>query len=251
MDNCGAIIGPLLSFAIISVFTGNYRLVFIASSIPALLSIVIIALYIKEAGKNKDLPRPKISLKSFPKRFYAFLAIIFVFTLGNSSDQLLLVKANDVGISALYIPLVYLIYNAVSVLFAIPMGILSDRIGRERLIIFGYVTYSLIYFGFGRTGHVGVVIGLFAFYGLYSAATDGVQKALVADVADKDKVGTAMGIYNSLLGVTLLPASLIAGLLYDHVNNSAPFYFGAVMAMLAALMMLVFYRRRLSLAKAA
>lgn len=251
MDNCGAIIGPLLSFAIISAFTGNYRLVFIISSIPALPSIGIIALYIKEAGKNKDMPRPKILLKSFPKRFYAFLAIIFIFTLGNSSDQLLLVKANDVGINALYIPLVYLIYNAVAVLFAIPMGILSDRIGRERLIIFGYITYSLIYFGFGRTGQVGIVIGLFAFYGLYSAATDGIQKALVADVADKDKMGTAMGIYNSLLGVTLLPASLIAGLLYDHVNNSAPFYFGAVMAMLAALMMLVFYRRKLSLAKAA
>lgn len=251
MDNCGAVIGPLISFAIISAFSGNYRLVFIISAIPALLSIVIISKYIKEAGKDKDLPKTKITLKAFPKRFYAFLAIIFVFTLGNSSDQLLLVKANDVGINALYIPLVYLVYNAVSVLFAVPMGILSDRIGREKLIIFGYTAYSLIYFGFGRTGQVSAVIGLFALYGLYSAATDGVQKALVADLADKDKMGTAMGIYNSLLGVTLLPASLIAGVLYDKVNNRAPFYFGAVMAILAALMMVVFYRRKIVVVKSA
>lgn len=249
MDNCGAIIGPLLAFAIISAFTANYKLVFLLSAIPALSSIFIIALLIKDAGKSRDLPKPKISLKLFPKRFYAFLAIIFIFTLGNSSDQLLLVKANDVGINALYIPLVYLVYNAVSVLFAIPMGILSDKVGRERLIIFGYLMYSLIYFGFGRTGQVGAVIGLFALYGLYGAATDGVQKALVADVAEKDKMGTAMGIYNSLLGVTLLPASLIAGLLYDHVNNSAPFYFGSGMALIAAIMMIVFYRRKLRVLK--
>ena len=241
MDNCGAIIGPLISFAILSAFTGNYRLVLILSAIPAFLSIFIIALFIKEvkrAGKTHVL---KIRLKDFNHRFYFFLVIIFVFTLGNSTDQLLLVKANDVGIQALYIPLVYLVYNLVAVIFAIPMGMLSDRIGREKLIIFGYLVYAIIYFGFGRSGSVGMVIGLFALYGMYSAATDGVQKAMVTDLVDRDKRGTGLGIYNSLLGITLLPASLIAGVLYDRVDNSAPFYFGACMAFLAALLMLVFY----------
>ena len=241
MDNCGAIIGPLLSFAIISAFTGNYRLVFIFSAIPAFLSIFMIAAFIKDIKKDKELLPKKISLKDFPKRFYVFLAIIFVFTLGNSTDQLLLVKANDVGINALYIPLVYLVFNSVSVLFAIPMGILSDRIGRERLIIFGYFAYAVIYFGFGVTGTISIVIGLFALYGIYSAATDGVQKALVSDLTGKDKKGTGLGIYNSLLGVTLLPASLIAGLLYDNVNNRAPFFFGAIMAFIAAILMVFFY----------
>ena len=244
MDNCGAIIGPLLSFAILSAFTGNYKLVFLFSAIPAFLSIFIIALFIKEARENKDLIHKKIVLSDFSKKYYAFLAIIFVFTLGNSTDQLLLVKANDVGISALYIPLVYLIFNSVSVLLAVPMGMLSDKIGRERLLIFGYLIYAGIYFGFGRTCAIGVVISLFAAYGIYSAATDGVQKALVSDLTDKDKRGTGLGIYNSLLGITLLPASLIAGVLYDKVNNSAPFYFGAAMALIAAIMMLVFYVRR-------
>lgn len=241
MDNCGAIIGPLLSFAIISSFTGNYRLVFIFSAIPAFLSIFMIAAFIKDIKKNKELLPKKISIKDFPKRFYIFLAIIFVFTLGNSTDQLLLVKANDVGINALYIPLVYLVFNSVSVLFAVPMGMLSDRIGREKLIIFGYFAYAVIYFGFGITGSIGIVISLFALYGIYSAATDGVQKALVSDLTGKGKKGTGLGIYNSLLGVTLLPASLIAGLLYDHVNNRAPFFFGAIMAFTAAILMVLFY----------
>ena len=241
MDNCGAIIGPLISFAILSAFTGNYRLVLILSAIPAFLSIFIIVLFIKEVKKTGEKHVLKIRLKDFNHRFYFFLVIIFVFTLGNSTDQLLLVKANDVGIQALYIPLVYLVYNLVAVIFAIPMGMLSDRIGREKLIIFGYLVYAIIYFGFGRSGSVGMVIGLFALYGMYSAATDGVQKAMVTDLVDRDKRGTGLGIYNSLLGITLLPASLIAGVLYDRVDNSAPFYFGACMAFLAALLMLVFY----------
>jgi MFS family permease len=121
---------------------------------------------------------------------------------------------------------------------------LSDKIGREKLIIAGYIIYAIVYYGFGRTSTKGVVLGLFMLYGLYSAATDGVQKALVSDLVDKDKRGTGLGIYNTVLGITLLPASLIAGLLYDNVNYSAPFYFGACTAALAAILLTVFYRKR-------
>ena len=125
-----------------------------------------------------------------------------------------------------------------------PMGIVSDRIGREKLIIFGYLIYSIVYYGFGKTNNETIVIALFALYGLYSAATDGIQKALVSDLIDKDKKGTGLGIYNSLLGITLLPASLIAGILYDKVNSSVPFYFGASTAFIAAILMYVFYRKK-------
>lgn len=244
MDNCGAIIGPLLAFWILSAFSKNYRMIFLFSAIPAIFSVLTIIIFIKEVKKQKeDLPG-KISFKDFSKRFYVFLAIIFVFTLGNSTDTLLLVKANETGINTIYIPLVYLIFNSVSVIFSIPMGMLSDKIGRERLVIFGYLLYSIVYFGFGRTSLSAVIILLFTLYGLYSAATDGVQKALVSDLIDKDKMGSGLGIYNSLLGITLLPASLIAGVLYDRVDYSAPFYFGASMSFLAALMMLVFYLRK-------
>lgn len=244
MDNCGAIAGPLLAFGILAVFPADYRKVFLFSAIPAFLGVLTILFFIKEAKKPAEALPKKIAFKDFSRRYYGFLIIAFIFTLGNSTDALLLVKANDVGISTVYIPLVYLIFNSVSVLFAIPMGMLSDRIGRERLIVFGYLLYAVVYFGFGRTSVKAVIIMLFALYGLYSAATDGVQKALVSDLIDKDKRGTGLGIYNAILGITLLPASLIAGVLYDKVNNSAPFYFGAVMAFLAAVMMLVFYRKK-------
>jgi MFS family permease len=169
------------------------------------------------------------------------LGIIFLFTLGNSTDALLIVKANEVGVRVAYIPLVYLVFNVVSVLFSIPIGTRSDKIGRERILVFGYLVYALVYFGFGFTRDVRVVIGLFAMYGVYSAATDGIQKAFVSDLLDQNKRGTGLGIYNAMLGLTLLPASIIAGVLYDRVDSSVPFYFGAATALAATLLMILFF----------
>ena len=241
MDNSGAILGPLLAFAILALFPGGYRKIFLVAGIPSIIGLVSLILFVKDAKKDKsDIPG-RIRLSDFPKKFYFFLVIAFLFTLGNSTDALLLVKAGDVGIKDAFIPIMYLIFNSVSVFFSVPAGILSDRIGREKLIVFGYLLYSLIYFGFGATGSERMVVLLFALYGVYSAATDGAQKALVSDIIDKSKRGTALGLYNSIIGITLLPASVIAGLLYDNVSNRAPFYFGAGMAFIAAIFMLVFW----------
>jgi MFS family permease len=241
MDNSGAILGPLLAFAILALFPGEYRKIFFVAGIPSVIGLASLILFVKEAKKDKsDIPG-RIRLSDFPKKFYLFLAVAFLFTLGNSTDALLLVKASDVGIKDAFIPIMYLIFNSVSVFFSVPAGMLSDRIGREKLIIFGYLLYSLIYFGFGATGSEGTVVLLFALYGIYSAATDGAQKALVSDIIDKSKRGTALGLYNSIIGITLLPASVIAGLLYDNVSNRAPFFFGAGMAFAAAICMLVFW----------
>ncbi|MFC0906543.1 MFS transporter [Clostridium sp. MT-14] len=243
MDNSGAIVGPFIAFAILSVFPNNYRKVFIFSALPGILGLITIIFFVKEAKKSKDDLPKKITLRDFSYKYYMFLGIAFIFTLGNSTDALLLVKANDIGVKALFIPIVYLIFNSVSVIFAVPMGILSDKFGRGKLIIFGYLLYSAIYFGFGRTDNKISVILLFILYGLYSAATDGVQKALVSDLIDKNKRGTGLGIYNSLIGITLLPASLIAGVLYDNVNNSAPFYLSSAIALTAAVLMFLFYKK--------
>ncbi len=244
MDNSGAIVGPLLAFGILILFPGNYRRVFLVAAIPGLLGLVSIIFLVKEAKRDKTELLGKISFRDFSNKYYFFLVIVFIFTLGNSTDALLLIKASDVGISSTFIPIMYLIFNSVSAIFAMPAGMLSDKIGRERLIIFGYLLYSLIYFGFGRTSSQASVVLLFALYGLYSAATDGIQKALVSDLIDKNKKGTGLGIYNCLIGVTLLPASIIAGLLYDNINNRAPFYYGAIMALISAVLMIIFYRKR-------
>lgn len=242
MDNSGAIIGPLIAFALLFFFPLNYKLIFLLAGIPSILGILVIIFGIKEAKKNKESLFKKFHFKDFPKKYYLFLIIVFIFTLGNSTDALLLVKANEVGVKVAFIPLVYLITSIVGVSFAIPIGSLSDRIGREKILIVGFLIYAVVYFGFGITHSIGTIVGLFALYGLYSAATDGIQKAFVSDMIDKNKQGTGLGIYNALLGITLLPASIIAGLLYDKIDSSVPFYFGAITAVISAVTMLFFTR---------
>ena len=243
MDNSGAIVGPLLAFAFLKVFPEDYRSVFLLSAIPAVIGVITILALIKEASKPRESLYRRFRFRDFPRRFWLLLGIIFLFTLGNSTDALLIVKANEVGVKVAYIPLVYLVFNVVSVALSIPIGKRSDRVGRERVLMFGYLVYAAVYFGFGFTQDVGAIFVLFATYGLYSACTDSVQKAFVSDLLDQNKQGTGLGIYNAMLGLTLLPASVIAGVLYDQVDSSVPFYFGAVTATLSAVLMAAFFRR--------
>ncbi|MBP1593181.1 MAG: yceL [Bacteroidetes bacterium] len=240
MDNSGAIVGPLIAFLLLSFFPLNYTNIFLLATIPAILGVITIVIFIKEAKAEKKETTNKISLKQLPKKFYFFLIIIFVFTLGNSADALLLVKTSETGIDKSYIPFMYMIFNTVSVLLAIPIGKLSDKIGREKLIIFGFLVYAIVYYFFGRFNSINIFIFLFMLYGFYSALTDGSQKAMISDIVSKDLKGTGFGIYHAVLGITLLPASLIAGLLYDKVNSNAPFYFGSIMALIATVLMIIF-----------
>jgi MFS family permease len=240
MDNSGAIVGPLIAFGLLSFFPGNFRLILVFAGIPALIAVFVIIFGLKDVLKSKQELFTKFHFMDFSPKFYLFLVVIFIFTLGNSTDALLMVRANELGIKVTFIPLVYLVTSVVSVIMAIPIGSLSDKIGKEKILVAGFIIYALVYFGFGATSGTRLIVALFALYGLYSAATDGIQKAFISDLVDKNKKGTAMGIYNALLGLTLLPASLIAGVLYDKVDSKAPFYFGAVTAILAAICMILF-----------
>jgi len=245
MDNSGAILGPLAAFLLLYFLPSgdtimSYKIIFLIATIPAILGVITIAVFIKEAKTDKESKATKLSIKNLPKRYFFFLGIIFVFTLGNFSDALILVKTTETGINKVFIPFVYMIFNMVSVLLAIPIGKLSDKIGRERLIIPGFLIFALSFFMFGKCNSIPVFIGLFAMYGLYSALVDGSQKALISDIVSKDLRGTGFGIYHAVLGITLLPASLIAGLLYDKVGSNAPFYFGSAMALIAAILMILF-----------
>jgi len=240
MDNSGAIAGPLIAFTMLSLLPGNYRLIFLIAGIPALLAIFVIIFGIREARKSRYELFTIFHFRELPVKYYLFLGIIFIFTLGNSTDALLMVKANEVGVKVALIPLVYLVTSVVSVLASIPVGSLADRIGKEKILITGFLIYAVVYYGFGVTTTTGAIVALFALYGLYSAATDGIQKAFISDMIDRNKKGTGLGIYNALLGITLLPASLIAGLLYDKINSSIPFYFGAATAAISAILMLVY-----------
>jgi len=240
MDNSGAIAGPLIAFALLSALPGNFRLIFLIAGIPAILAIFVIIFGIREARKPKHELFTRFHFKEFPARYYFFLGIVFIFTLGNSTDALLMVKANETGVKVALIPMVYLVTNVVSVLVSIPIGALSDKIGKEKILVVGFIIYAVVYYGFGVTTSIGAIVSLFALYGLYSASTDGIQKAFISDMVNSNKKGTGLGIYNALTGITVLPASLIAGLLYDKVDSSVPFYFGAATAVLSTLLMIVF-----------
>lgn len=240
MDNSGAIAGPLFAFAMLSAFPGNYRIIFLLAGIPALLAIFALVFGIREARKKREELFTIFRFREFPSKYYFFLVIVFVFTLGNSTDALLMVKANEVGVKVALIPLVYLVTSLVAVIVSIPVGALADRIGKEKILITGFIIYAVVYYGFGITTSTGAIVALFALYGLYSAATDSIQKAFISDMTGSNKKGTGLGIYNGLLGITLLPASLIAGTLYDKVNSSVPFYFGAATAILSAILMVIF-----------
>ena len=240
MDNSGAILGPLTAFLLLYFSPLNYPNFFLIAPTPAVLGVISIAVFIKEVKGVKENKSNHFHLNQLPKKFYFFLFIVFVFTLGNSADALLLVKTAETGIDKSYVPFVYMIFNTVSVLFAIPIGKISDKKGRGVLIILGFLVYSVVYFLFGRFNSLPVFLFLFVMYGLYSALVDGSQKALISDIVSKDLKGTGFGLYHAVLGITLLPASLIAGLLYDHVNANAPFYFGSCMALIASLLMMVY-----------
>ncbi len=240
MDNSGAIIGPLIAFLLLYLFPLNYINIFVLATIPAVLGVITIVVFIKDVKKEQRQNSGKLTFRHLPRKFYFFLLIVFVFTLGNSADALLLVKTAETGIEKSNIPFVYMLFNTVSVILAIPMGKLSDKIGREKLIILGFLIYAVVYYFFGKYNNINVFFFLFILYGFYSALTDGNQKAMISDLVSADLKGTGFGLYHAVLGITLLPASLIAGILYDKVNANAPFYFGAAMALLATLMMIAF-----------
>lgn len=240
MDNSGAIIGPLIAFLLLSFFPANYSFIFLIATIPALLGVITIVLLIREKNTRFTGAKKELSIRSLPRRFYFFLVTIFVFALGNSTDALLIVKTSETGIKTSFIPFIYMIFNTVAVLLAIPVGRLSDKKGRSKLIILGFLLYAIVYFLFGAFNRIGVFIFAFVLYGGYSALTDSCQKAMISDIVSKDLKGSSFGLYHAVLGIALLPASLIAGLLYDRVNAGAPFYFGAAMALIASILMVLF-----------
>lgn len=263
-DTAGAFVGLALAAGVIyasqkfglAMTRQTYRTLVLVGIIPAFVALVILALFVREAVSAERKPeRVQLSLRGFSPRFKAFLVIIILFTLGNSSDAFLLLRARNVGLSVFQISLMLVAFNLIYALISPPAGALSDRVGRRRLIVAGWLVYGLIYLGFGlaRAGwHVWL---LYAAYGIYYGAVEGTAKALVADIVPAEKRGTAYGVYNAAVGLSAFPASFIAGILWQGLGRwqgfgpSAPFYFGAALA-LAAVALLVFWMPRTRAAEA-
>jgi len=234
LDTLGSVAGPLITYALLRVWVAHpnkYREVFWLAGLVAAIPLVIIGLFVRE--RRAAISKPRISLAVLKGPFAAFLGVMLLFTLGNSSDAFLILRAHDVGVEAATIPVVYALFNLVSASAAIPAGKLSDRIGRRRAIAYGWAIYALTYLGFAFARHAWMIWGLYAFYGLYYAFTEGAGKALIAEFVDDAHRGAAYGLYNASIGVMALPASLIAGALWTRVSSAAPFAFGAIIAFLA------------------
>jgi MFS family permease len=234
LDTLGSVVGPLITFWLLRMWINHpdkYREVFLVAGVIAAIPLLIIGVWVRE--RRAPITKQRISLSVLKGPFAGFLAVMLLFTLGNSSDAFLILRAQDVGVTSTLIPVVIAGFNLVSALAAMPAGKLSDRIGRRSVIAYGWVVYALTYLGFALASAPWMIYGLYALYGLFYALTEGSAKALVAELVPEAKRGTAYGLYNAAVGVMALPASLLAGMLWARVSPAAPFAFGAALAVLA------------------
>jgi len=220
----------------------TFQLIVLVSIVPAVLAVLVLALGAvdrTEADKGSD--RTRLSVKGMDAKFKIFLFVVILFTLGNSSDAFILLRGQERGLTVLQVMGMALTFNFLYTVFAGPLGAWSDKVGRRTLILGGWFMYGLVYLGFAFANAGWQVWTLFALYGLYYAATEGVAKAMVADLVPEAQRGTAYGLFNAAIGITALPASMIAGLLWQGVGSwngfgpGAPFLFGASMALLAGI----------------
>jgi len=250
LDTFGSVAGPLVTFGLLALLTiGSpgqaYRLIFLLAGIPAFVAVLIVAAFVRERAAPGER-RPGLSLSALRGQFAVFLAIMLIFTLGNSSDAFLILRAQNVGVAVMAIPLVYALFNLFYAALSLPAGHLSDRIGRRKVIVAGWLVYAVVYLGFGLADSAWQIWPLYALYGLYYATTEGVAKAMVADLVEPAQRGTAYGLFNASIGVMALPASVVAGLLWDRVSPAAPFIFGSAIAGLAVILLLALRPRQAS-----
>ena len=222
----------------------TFRIAVLASIVPAVLAVIVLAAGAKDltaTGKKSDVKR--LSFREVDPRFKLFLFITVLFTLGNSSDSFIVLRAQERSLSVLQTMGMLMTFTAIYTIFSGPLGALSDKVGRRKLIIGGWLAYGLVYLGFALAGAGWQIWFLFGLYGIYYAATEGVAKAFVADLVPDAQRGTAYGLFNAAIGLTALPASVIAGLLWQGVGSwngfgaSAPFFFGAALAGTASLLL--------------
>ena len=247
LDMAGSAIGILLSFLLLKRL-GNqsveYRVIFAVSIIPTILALMMFAFVKerKEPRKLKQRDRFWNNLSSLDNRLKSYLLIVFLFTLGNSSNTFLLLRAKSAGFDDTSAILLYFLYNLTASILAIPFGRLSDKIGRKQVLTAGYLLFSCVYLGFAFASEPVSFVLLFAVYGIFTAMTAGVERALIADIAPVNLKGTMLGLHSTVSGIALLPASVICGALWNSFGSAVPFVFGALMSALAALLLIVFFR---------
>ena len=284
MDHAGAVVGPIVAFIImasavfgagffvdlfknsqeaVSLIDGSnsdggiveankidehtYRIVFWCSSIPAILSVLVLIFMVKDIRQadEKRAKLPILTLKPFDRNFKVFLPIVILFTLGNSSDAFLILRAKDLGVAEILVPILWAALHVVKMLSAMPGSAWSDKVGRRKVIIVGWMVYSIIYFGFAFAKTEWQVWLLFMFYGIYFGLTEGTEKAFVADLVPTELRGTAYGVYNFAIGIGAFPACLLMGKLWDSFGPTVAFSFGAIISLVAMILLFLAIPSRL------
>jgi MFS family permease len=236
LDTFGSALGPLATAGLLLLLAkGNmqYRIIFYIAGAISAITLLLITVFVTEKKETGTKEHSKFDFGLLKGKFLFFLIIMLVFTLGNSSDSYLILRAQNVGVSIIAIPIIYAFFNMFYAVLSVPAGSLSDKIGRIRVMQAGWLIYAISYLGFALAKHQWQIWVVYIFYGMYYATTEGIAKALVARLVPDNKRGTAYGFFNASLGIMTLPANLIAGYLWDNVSPSSMFYFGAACALAA------------------
>ncbi len=244
MDHAGAMIGPLVASLLLATVTNNLRVVFVLSFVPAVFCLLVLFRGVKDTPGKQTPGRPAFRLRwrDWDRRFKFFLLVIILFTLGNSSDAFLLLRAKDLGIGMHAIPILWFLFHLSKTVFSVPGGIISDRIGRKKVMILAWTVYALVYLGFGFASKAYHVWLLFLVYGFFYGLSEGTERAWVSDLVEEPKRGTAFGAYHFAIGVAALPASLLLGLIWKAAGVQWAFSFGAVMALIATVLAMILMR---------
>lgn len=242
-DNAGALLGPLIAFALIRAWGLSLRTIFWLSAIPGAMAVIVAIVGVRETAKRSVVAKKAELRAGMGSRFWAFLVVMLIFTLGNSTDAFLLLRAKQLGVPIALAPILWALLNGVKSISNIPGGALSDRIGRRPALVAGWVVYAAIYLLFARATQAWHAWALFAAYGVYFGLTEGAELALIADVAPSLRRGVAYGWYYLAIGIGALPASIGFGILWDRFGSATAFGVGAGLALVAAVGLLVMPRQ--------
>ena len=249
-DHLGSVAGPLIAFVLLYLWAENpvkptandYSSIFLVAAIPAILGVLVLIVFVKDkkhkTQETANITPIKLSLKEFDGNFKRFLIVVALFTLSNSTDAFLLLRAEQAGVATYLLPLLWVFLHISKVVFSIIGGDLSDRVGRKQMIFSGWILYALVYFGFAFVDSAWQVWGLFFIYGAFFGLTEGVEKAVVADLVEPEKRGTAFGFYNLAFGITVFPASLWFGAIWTSFGAETAFVISSCISISAAILLL-------------